>query len=38
MTAVLELDQVARVYGDGRTAVQALDGVSLRVARASWWR
>ena len=32
MTAVLELDQVARVYGDGRAAVRALDGVSLRVA------
>ena len=35
MTALLELDQVARVYGDGRAAVQALDGVSHR---ASWWR
>jgi putative ABC transport system ATP-binding protein len=32
MTAVLELDQVTRVYGDGRAAVTALDGVSLGVA------
>jgi putative ABC transport system ATP-binding protein len=32
MTAVLELDQVTRVYGDGRAAVRALDGVSLQVA------
>jgi putative ABC transport system ATP-binding protein len=31
-TAVLELDRVARVYGEGRAAVRALDGVSLRVA------
>jgi putative ABC transport system ATP-binding protein len=33
MTAVLELDQVTRVYGDGRAAVRALDGVSLQVTR-----
>jgi putative ABC transport system ATP-binding protein len=32
MTAVLELDQVTRVYGSGRAAVRALDGVSLQVA------
>src|SRR6266508_4359924 len=32
MTAVLELDQVTRVYGGGRVAVAALDGVSLAVA------
>ena len=32
MTAVLQLDQVTRVYGDGRAAVRALDGVSLGVA------
>jgi putative ABC transport system ATP-binding protein len=33
MTAMLELDQVTRVYGSGRAQVRALDGVSLRVAR-----
>jgi putative ABC transport system ATP-binding protein len=32
VTAVLELDRVARVYGSGRAAVRALDGVSLQVA------
>ena len=32
MTAVLELDQVTRVYGAGRAAVRALDEVSLQVA------
>jgi putative ABC transport system ATP-binding protein len=32
MTAMLELDQVTRVYGSGRAQVRALDGVSLRVA------
>jgi putative ABC transport system ATP-binding protein len=32
MTAVLELERVAKVYGEGRAAVRALDGVSLRVA------
>ena len=31
MTAVLELDQVTRVYGEGRAAVRALAGVSLQV-------
>jgi putative ABC transport system ATP-binding protein len=29
--AVLELVDVCRVYGSGRLAVTALDGVSLRV-------
>ena len=32
MNAVLELDQVTRVYGTGRAAVRALDEVSLQVA------
>ena len=32
MTAVLELDQVTRVHGDGPTAVHALRGISLQVA------
>ena len=32
MTVVLELQQVTRVYGTGRTAVTALDEVSLTVA------
>jgi putative ABC transport system ATP-binding protein len=32
VTAELELDQVRRVYGSGRAAVRALDGVSLQVA------
>jgi putative ABC transport system ATP-binding protein len=32
MTAVLELEEVTRVYGSGRAAVRALDGVSLQVA------
>jgi putative ABC transport system ATP-binding protein len=32
VTAALELDQVTKVYGEGRAAVRALDGVSLRVA------
>jgi putative ABC transport system ATP-binding protein len=32
MTAVLELEQVRRVYGSGHLAVAALDGVSLAVA------
>ena len=32
MTAMLELDQVTRLYGSGRAEVRALDGVSLRVA------
>jgi putative ABC transport system ATP-binding protein len=31
MTAVLELEEVTRVYGSGRAAVRALDGVSLQV-------
>jgi putative ABC transport system ATP-binding protein len=31
MTAVLELGEVTRVYGSGRAAVRALDGVSLQV-------
>jgi hypothetical protein len=36
MTAVLEIEQVARTYGSGHTQVTALDGVSLnqRVAVA----
>jgi hypothetical protein len=29
MTAVLEIEQVARTYGSGHTQVTALDGVSL---------
>jgi len=32
MTAMLELDQVTRLFGSGRAEVRALDGVSLRVA------
>lgn len=32
MTSVLELQEVSRVHGSGATAVQALRGVSLRVA------
>ena len=31
MTAVLDVDQVARTYGSGHTQVTALDGVSLSV-------
>jgi putative ABC transport system ATP-binding protein len=31
MTAVLEIEQVARTYGSGHTQVRALDGVSLTV-------
>jgi putative ABC transport system ATP-binding protein len=31
MTAVLEIDRVARTYGSGHTKVTALDGVSLTV-------
>ena len=31
MTAVLEIEQVARTYGSGHTQVTALDGVSLTV-------
>jgi putative ABC transport system ATP-binding protein len=31
MTAVLEMEQVARTYGSGHTQVRALDGVSLTV-------
>ena len=38
MTAVLELEEVTRVYGSGRAAVRALDGVSLQVGPGSWWR
>jgi putative ABC transport system ATP-binding protein len=32
MSAVLEMESVTRVHGDGGTAVRALDGVSLGVA------
>jgi putative ABC transport system ATP-binding protein len=32
VAGVLELDQVTKVYGEGRAAVRALDEVSLRVA------
>jgi len=38
MTAVLDLDQVTRVYGSGRAAVRALAGCRSRSGPESWWR